>query len=607
MILGVAAALRAYDLFHLPFMHDELSALMRAQTGGFSELIANAKNSDVHPVGVHVLVHYWSALVGEREWLIKLPFLVFSVLAVLQAYRLAEKWINPTVGLLTASCMASLQFTVMYGQLERPYASGILLVLLLANALTDVVQGPVDQQKRALLRFSIYAALCAYNHYFSLLFAGIVGITGFFMVSSEKRKGYFLACLGAALLFLPHVGITLYQFSAGQQQGDWWISMPHRDWPFRFLKYLFHYSRIEYMVVFSLLMLSIVYRDRSRRLFYNYRVVAVLWSSLPFIIIYIYSKKVAPVLQLSSMTFSVPFILMGMFSFFGEVKSRLKVLLVVVLLVVNISTLYLVRKHYEVFYHQPYEQMARLSTKYINRFGAPAVLSIHRIPDGFMDYYERKYGTFYYERSDTLDLKSFLEKLQCSKADYLVAGNLPEEYLMWVRDYFPVLLEEQQAFTCEVRVYSKKKSGADVSEGAQTVQFNDYSAQGGLSMDSLAEFGMNQELDLKKVLSSRYSILEIEAELGAKDSVADPMLVYDAVDGKDHLQYLTAKCTGNKGTRGGVLRLAVPLYDFQLDKLKSPLAKIYVWNPGHGRVNIRSCRIQVRPTNPYIYGLYEAF
>ncbi len=55
LILIVAAALRFWDLWELPFMHDEFSALFRTQYDSFSDLIRlGVVQNDSHPAGVQV-------------------------------------------------------------------------------------------------------------------------------------------------------------------------------------------------------------------------------------------------------------------------------------------------------------------------------------------------------------------------------------------------------------------------------------------------------------------------------------------------------------------------------------------------------------------------
>ena len=53
----------------------------------------------------------------------------------------------------------------------------------------------------------ISAALCCYNHHFSLFFAAIVGITGLFFLKKAQVKPYLLSGVLILVLYLPHLPI----------------------------------------------------------------------------------------------------------------------------------------------------------------------------------------------------------------------------------------------------------------------------------------------------------------------------------------------------------------------------------------------------------------
>ena len=55
------------------------------------------------------------------------------------------------------------------------------------------------------------AALCCYNHYFSMLLAGIIGLTGLLFIQKNNRNTYLAANMLVLLLFLPHIPVLLHQ------------------------------------------------------------------------------------------------------------------------------------------------------------------------------------------------------------------------------------------------------------------------------------------------------------------------------------------------------------------------------------------------------------
>ena len=185
IILFTAIVLRFINYTEVPFTHDEFSAIFRLDFDSFSEMIDNGVRIDGHPAGIQVFLWFWTKLFGFDEWIVILPFTIMGIISVLLIFIIGSKWYNQTAGLISAAYLATLQYTVIYSQTARPYISGLFFSLLMINFLTNIIKHP---QKKPLLNYCLFilsASLCAYNHYFSLLFAFIVGFSGLFLV--EKK------------------------------------------------------------------------------------------------------------------------------------------------------------------------------------------------------------------------------------------------------------------------------------------------------------------------------------------------------------------------------------------------------------------------------------
>lgn len=606
-LLILAACIRFYDPFNLPFMHDELSALIRAQAGSFSELIMKAETQDVHPVGMHVFVHYWSAWFGQNELVVKLPFILMGIAAIWFAYKIAEKWFNSTTALFTAAFMATLQFTTMYGQLERPYASGIFFCTWMVWCWSEFFLG----HKKSLIGFVIAATLCCYNHYFSTLFAGMVGITGLFFLNKENRLKYLLSCAIVLLLFLPQIPIAEAQFSTGQTQQDWWMTRPDWTWPIHFTKYLFHFSYFVYALVFVLLALSLTFYRNEKRIFSLFRTICFLWVTIPFLVIFIYSQIESPILQLSSMTFSLPFLLMLLFSFFRDISTMQKTIAVAAIVLVNTCSLFGERKHHKVFYGQAYEEMARMSTEMIREQGAENVASAHAIMGGFMDYYKKKYGEFDFLLVGKPDFKAFEEYVISQKGNYFVAGNLPGEYISIIKKYYPCLVKRQESFTSWVDCFSRDKTAGCLKEHARILNLpEDYTEGGGegkLILGNIESF-LIDETKLKVVSAERYCDLNIFAEIQNKTAGSNPVLVCEMDDEEKRIFWMGAEYNSFRNEDGkATLIISIPLRDFDPAKFKEPKVKIYLWNKDKGEILLERTRVEIIESNRYVYGLYEPF
>ncbi len=263
-ILIVGAFLRFYGFPHIPFTYDELSAWGRTGYSSFYDLINQGVRGDGHPALIQVFLNYWRKIFGDSEASFKLPFLIMGLCCICLVFEIGRSWFNETVGIICAAFIAVLQFTVEYSQIARPYISGLFFSLMMVHYWSKYVFGREDTKNRKpLIAFAIFALLCCYNHYFSLLFAIIVGISGFFFLPIKKWSDYSLAGIAVLLLFLPHFEITMDQFAIGGVGG--WLAKPDRTFFGNYLSYIFDFSWWVKGMVILLVILSVLFISKDWR------------------------------------------------------------------------------------------------------------------------------------------------------------------------------------------------------------------------------------------------------------------------------------------------------------------------------------------------------
>jgi hypothetical protein len=81
-ILLVASVLRFYNFSNLPLSHDEYSAILRTHYTCFNDLIELGVKPDFHPAGIQFFIFIWVKLFGTADWIVKLPFILFSISSV---------------------------------------------------------------------------------------------------------------------------------------------------------------------------------------------------------------------------------------------------------------------------------------------------------------------------------------------------------------------------------------------------------------------------------------------------------------------------------------------------------------------------------------------
>ncbi len=126
-ILFASAALRMYSVT-TPAIIDEPFSLYVAKLD--PSLIISSCASDVHPPLYYLILHYWILVFQDSELAMRLPSVVFSVLAVYVVYRIGGRLFSREVGLLSALIAGISAFQIAEAQSARMYSLLVLLTLV---------------------------------------------------------------------------------------------------------------------------------------------------------------------------------------------------------------------------------------------------------------------------------------------------------------------------------------------------------------------------------------------------------------------------------------------------------------------------------------------
>lgn len=344
LILAVAVFLRFYRISDIPFTQDEFSAIFRTDYASFGDLINYGVKPDGHPAGIQVLLFAIIRIFGVSRVLLKIPFLLFGLLSLFFAYRIARTWFNDTVALLTTSMLAVLQYMVYYSQIDRPYMSGMFFSLWMVWCWTQFILYPGKNDLKNFAGMVLAAICCAYNHYFSMLFTSIVWLTGLFLIE-KKRLGYYL--MGGLLIllaYLPHLPVLLHQMKMKGIED--WLAKPDIFFVTDYLAYVFHFSPLLMLVIGSIGLAGFFLRSKEISGKPPFRLIAVVWFFILLAAGFVYSLLVSAVLQYSVLIFAFPFLLIVLFSFYPEIRTSWRILPVSLILVTGTLTLFLNRNDY---------------------------------------------------------------------------------------------------------------------------------------------------------------------------------------------------------------------------------------------------------------------
>jgi hypothetical protein len=601
LILLAAAVLRFTNYGAFSYANDEMSALFRLHYPTFSELVAKGFYVDGHPGGVQVFLWKWVSWFGDTERAVRLPFVLLGILGVYMGYRTARQMFGDAAGLFAAAALSFLQFPLLYSQIARPYGPGMTFSLILIFFWTRIFFEANGERRirkpefRDLAGFTLSASLCMYTHYFSFLFALIVGLSGFIFIRRTHVLPYILSGLAAALLFVPHIPITLNHLTF-KGLGDW-LAVPGKFWILKHLFYIADESVYTLLLLIATtLSLLLLYRRRSGDT--RFRILLAGWFLIPVLIGYLYSVKVSPVLQHPVLIFSFPCLILMVFSFAGSDFSRAKQGILGGFLVLGITGTVVINGYYRKQHFGEFAGVARTTGEWQQKYGDSLITEAISINNPqYIQYYLDRYGLKADFRLWAIDnaegLKALSELVKSSSTPYFLFAETkptPAEAGDLIRSAYPMVLESRdyQGFST-VTLYSRAR-GKSWAETRGLNLFKTFDAPLNLSapagdssgpapaqrLDSLSEYSPGITLPMDS-LPGKGRVIEVSAQLFAPLGAGGGVLVasLETPDGKSLVWKGTEAAWVE--TPGKVFRLICTLRPD--DTLPAgTLLKIYFWN-----------------------------
>mgnify|MGYP001111041691 CR=1 FL=1 len=592
-------------------MHDEFSALFRTGYDSFQHLIQQGVATDAHPAAVQVFLWLWVKLVGFDEFWVKLPFAAMGIATVYLFYRIGKLWFNETAGLIAASWMASMQFFVFYSQLARPYAAGLFVLLWMVLLWTRIIQKEKSYHWEWVL-FSISIALTALVHAFSTLAAGLIYITGLFLVANHKRIAYLSAGLLSLLLYAPYIPIFWQQLNRGDIGG--WLGQPQPSFLIEFMWYGFHFDSL-YVVISIIIILLLISNNSLQNKRKNYfRFIAILWFTATYLIAYFYSIYRVPILQFSTLYFGFPFLLLAMASFVREQRWPANLLITSILLLSGLFGLIHKRAHYDMMYKQGFDQIAIENARAKSSYGNELLMVTRSAsPDMTAFYLEKEDLTgvvLFSGQEQYADLHTLLS--DSSKYDYLAFSWTDYARLEWVevaRDHYPFTIDYHSWFNAEFYLLSKMPlEGVADRTGHEMIIINDSFSDGEVRFDSNRIYGPLLELPLDSIRNMNYHNVVFSALIAAHDTLDNVRLVFEIkdADNGEVIHWQAGELLTDNLLPGEKQRLisANRIPGLRLPK-RPLLLRCYIWNPDGQVFSQLDHKLTVQKQSSRILGLFE--
>lgn len=507
-VVLVAIGLRFGWLFSLPLTNDETSALMRLQVSGLGELINGVVWNDGHPMLVQVFLWYWTQWFGTAVWVIKLPFLLCGVGAVILMIHIGMRLNRPWAGLMAAAMLATLQFPVMYSEIARPYAPGLLLALWAFYVWLRWVAlcwGDSPRMKDLLMPMLLLALagyLGASNHYFNGLILGLLFVAGLSWLPTKYWLRYLWPWVMMVAFYAHQIGIFMHHLQVGSPG---WLSVPTWSTLGKHLLYSIGYS-VWIWVFWALIGFGLLVRVwmRIQRLVGTGEVVATNigrfvprkeWATvlllylLPMAIAFAYSIYRAPVFQDSVLLFSFPFGLLAVSWWMDQewLGIRWKAFLLALTLLVNTYVLIVDRRHVAQFGNQSYDGAVRTFQQWgLNDFHKedfiqdqgvlerdssemwvygfePFFMEFHATALGWdIESWQKQGGRVRYFREETDDYALFRRRLDDVRGDnfyYVNMVGMDPMLRVWIQGEFPALVREAKGPGYHILHFSKRGLG----------------------------------------------------------------------------------------------------------------------------------------------------
>ena len=635
-ILLTGLFLRLYRLDDLSLTNDDLSALSRLQYDSFSELIEYGVTPDGHPAGVQVFLYYWTKAFGDGEMALHVPFIFMGMLSIALGYWLGKRWFSTSCGLSMAVALAVWQYPLAHSLSIRPYLPGLVGILGMALCWTSLLQTPKERPWLNRMGYVVLGLMACYSHYFSLLEAALLALTGFLFLQKSNRTPYLMSTAAIGLLYLPHIPIFLSQLEKGGVGG--WLGPPAPDFLFRYFDYLLHFSGWMWGMVLGLTGLTIFYtfrhqQEKSTLKRIHYQIIALILFVLPLGIGWAYSVWVNPVLHYQVLFFAFPFLLMLLFSMPCSLSNTWQAVVTGLFLIVSVGTLIGERQHFQVFYNrgpkaiiqQQFQQFqqSQQSSPFLFQVNQPFYAQYYRdriAPELKIDRYEVP--------ADYTEFRNWVSHLPNSTFTLAWANRMiPWEYVQMTREYYPYLKEKQLGVVSESYVFTQENMNADPypfhfesslsfeneglywSEMGEMQEDSVYaSAPYGCRLDFSSQFSPAFAQPLSQITSTPFDILEAEVSVLYKNSLPKDASLAITFERKGEIlaaQYMPLRRWVAEPNKWFKVYHSIRLRHLPLVYDDKTQVKVYVWNPEGQELFLDDFGVRTVPGNRYLYGWIE--
>lgn len=592
ILLIISAVVRLYEIGDFSLSNDELSAVTRLKYDSFPELIQNGVvKTDPHPAATQVFLYYWTKVFGLSALSLRFPFVLCSLIALVFFFLTFRFYLGDQRALLAITICSMMEFSIIHGQLARPYAMALLFVAIFLWSQSRIIFS-INKKYLNYFLFIISGSLTLYTHYFAALLTGIIGLAGIYpAILRNNWKLYITSGIIIALLFLPHLPITLKQF--GRESLTSWIPPPESDFLFSHIAALLNQSTALISLILCVFLYSffrLYYANKDVKYF---AIISFVFFTAPMAFGYVYSLRVEPVLMDRVLYFSSPFFFSMVFSAVPVFKRTVFVIVFMVLISGTlVSTLF---------------QTDFLNRDYVENFKELALdlEEAKRNYDGNLfliaNFNSLEYLNYYLDDSpahwdvelvqNDRDLGNLMKQVRECKSEYAALFYACKyqsiESIEYIRRYFPVIEKERSYYNSGMWLFSAANKQRD-SLLSEVIY-------GDTLLDQSIEFFNIYKTKRRDIANVNVINVIVNVEGEIKDGIH---LVYSAMTYSGKSLFWTGKQLSDYKTdsyNGEIFA------SFKIDESipRNAETSIYLWNPGFVNLKIKKLKIYALSDSNY--------
>ena len=340
IILCSGLFLRFWGITSESYWLDEAVSVKQAQMN-YGTTLEMVKD-DVHLPLYFILLNFWIKLFGISELGSRSLSLIFGVFSIFMIYLLAKKMFSLKVALIASALMSVSPIMIYYSQESRPYSLFVLLTLISFYFFACFVEKNEDKYLLAYLFFSL---LLIYTHLFSFLVIIVQNVYLLYISRFKLKKlmKWFYCQFTLFLLFTPWIPIIISQIK--QTLFTEWIPKPTISIVLKTFVDFFGNTLNLLILIFVFAMF--VQRKKFKSGEKNKLILLLIWSTLSFVIVIVYSTIFPSDYNTRYLLFTLPAIII-LFSFFiSNFTETNKIFGYALLVIVILSSLFSVMNQVE--------------------------------------------------------------------------------------------------------------------------------------------------------------------------------------------------------------------------------------------------------------------